>query len=250
MPILLALLLAWPDAEPPLPDRPDRDSLQESVPAPAPSGAAAPLEEPPTSRASERARPAPRQVTLWGAGALGPGGAAWLTQVGYPYLAVSYDQGLDSANDLGASASYAWTTSEMLLAATWRRELAAGSAGRVGTRLALGPWFDFGATGAYGANQTNAGLEAVPGIAWTPELGPGLFTTALDLPLVWAFERGMGLAAEPEVSLAYEVPVARDLTVGGRAYLAVRWASGSAAIPGLDGHLSGGLTVGVTWRMF
>jgi len=242
MSILLALLLSLPAAEPPLPDRPDHGSAEEPV-------ADAPAEEG-TAPKFARARSGPGQVTLLGAGALGPGGAAWLTQVGYPYLAVGYAQGVTSVDDLGASVSYAWTTSEMLLAATWRRELAAGGAGRLGTRLAFGPWIDFGSNGIYGGNKTNGGPEAVPGIAWTPGVGPGLATLALDLGLFWTLERGMGLAAEPALSLAYEVPVARDLGVGARAYLGTRWGSGSAGIPGLDGHLNGGLTVCITWRMF
>jgi hypothetical protein len=192
----------------------------------------------------------PEQVTLLGAGALGPGGAAWLTQVGYPYLAVVYAQGLNLADDLGGTVSFAWTTSEMLLGATWRRELAASPGNHLGARLAFGPWIDFGSNWIYAANRTNWGPQASPGIAFTPEVGPGLFTVAADLALTWAVERGMGLAAEPVGSVAYELPAARDLNVGGRAYVAARWGSGSAHIPGLDTHLSGGLTVAVTWRMF
>jgi len=264
---LVALSTAISLAEPPLPDRPDRRPSADSPPpwqsAP-PAAPPSPDSEPPEATAPRSApapegestpsrpppRPPQRPVTLLGAGGLGLGGAAWLVEVGYPYLAFSYGQGLDSINDLGATVRFDWTTSEMLLGVLWRREMGASDGSRLGFRLVGGPWFDFGADFVYGANETNLGLEVGPGIAWTLPAGPGLFTLAGDLPLTWAFQRGMGTVAEPLLSAAYEVPVVRDVTLGVRPYLGVRWASGSARIPGLDSRLNGGLTASATWRMF
>src|SRR5512137_62380 len=91
-------------------------------------------------------------VTLVGAGALGPGGAAWLTEVGYPQFSVTYAQGLDEWNDLGGTAALGWTTAEMTLGVLWRRELAGDAGSRAGFRLMGGTWFNFGSTWIYSAN--------------------------------------------------------------------------------------------------
>jgi len=268
-PVLVALVAALSLAEPPLPDRPDHVPGPAPAPAPAqprpapvpeapaavdpPLGSRAgetPPEEKGTAAFQPRPRRAPRQVTLLGAGALGLGGAAWLVEAGYPSLGFSYLQGLNSADDLGATVRFTWTTTEMLLGVQWRREIESSEGSRLGWRIVGGPWFNFGDGFIYPGNQTNLGLEAAPGIAFTPVVGPGLLTVAGDLALTWAFQRGMGVAAEPVLSVAYEVPVAHDTTVGARPYVGVRWGTGSARIPGLDSRLNGGLTLSVTWRMF
>jgi hypothetical protein len=188
-------------------------------------------------------------VTLAGAGALGVGGAAWLTEVGYPVLALSYGQGISELDDLGGTARVSWTTGEMLLAIVWRRELWRDGS-RTGFRLVAGPWFDFGATWIYPENASNLGLEVTPGLAWTLPAGAGLASVTGDLALTWAFQRGMGLAVSPRLGASYEVPVAPDVTLGARVQLWVRWGSGSAAIPGLDARLQGALSALVTWRVF
>jgi hypothetical protein len=89
-----------------------------------------------------------------------------------------------------------------------------------------------------------------PGGAWTASAGPGLVSVTLDLGLEWAMQRGMGVAFLPRLGLAYEAPVTRDVTLGARAGLWIRWASGSAAIPGLDQKVLGELAAVVTWKMF
>ncbi|MBS1111608.1 MAG: hypothetical protein H6Q88_3600 [Anaeromyxobacteraceae bacterium] len=113
-------------------------------------------------------------VTLVGAGALGPGGAAWVTEVGYPSLSLTYAQGLDEWNDLGGTVGMAWTTGEMVLGLVWRRELAGDAGSRAGIRLTAGPWFNFGGTWIYSENQQNLGLQVTPGAAWTASAGGGL----------------------------------------------------------------------------
>ncbi|HVP66559.1 MAG TPA: hypothetical protein VMT17_04775 [Anaeromyxobacteraceae bacterium] len=242
----LAVLLALSAADPPLPDRPDREP-------PAPSSAV-PGDTPGTSdegsAAIPRRRPSPRQVTLVGAGSLGAGGAAWLTQAGYPLLEIEYAQGLNAVDDLGALAAYTWTTSEMVLGAVWRRELGATSGSRSGMRLTGGAWLDFGSGWIYPGNQSNAGIAATPGLAWTPVLGPGLLTFAADFAFTWAMARGMGLAFTPAGSIAYEFRIAPDLSAGASIYVGIRWGSGSAHIPGLDDGLQGGVNLALTWRMF
>ena len=118
------------------------------------------------------AAPAPTApVTLVGAGALGPGGAAWLTEVGYPQLTLTYAQGLGDWDDLGATVGVGWTTGEMLLGVVWRRELAGDAGSRAGFRLVAGPWFNFGATWIHPQNdQQNLGLSVAPGVE-VPESG-------------------------------------------------------------------------------
>lgn len=193
----------------------------------------------------------PAQVTLAGAGALGPGGAAWLTEIGYPQLSVTYGQGIGEWDDLGGTLGAGWTTGEMLLGFLWRRELAGDARSRAGFRLVAGPWFNFGATWIYPDNdQSNLGLAVAPGAAWTASAGSGLATVALDLGLVWAWQRGMGIAFQPRLGVAYEAAVAKDLTLGARAGLSARWASGSAGIPGVDRKLQGELAALVTWKVF
>ena len=189
-------------------------------------------------------------VTLVGAGALGPGGSAWLTEIGYPQLSVTYAQGLDEWNDLGGTVGVGWTTGEMVLGLVWRRELAGDAGSRAGLRLVAGPWFNFGATWIYPDNVANLGVLLSPGVAWTASAGSGLVSVTLDLGLEWAFQRGMGLAFLPRFGVAYEAPVAKDLTLGARAGVWSRWASGSAGIPGVDRKLLGELVAVVTWKVF
>ena len=189
-------------------------------------------------------------VTLVGAGALGPGGAAWLTEAGYPGLALTYAQGLDEWNDLGGTVGIGWTTGEMVLGLVWRRELAGDARSRAGFRLVAGPWFNFGATWIYPENRSNLGLLVAPGAGWTASAGPGLVSVTLDLGLEWAMQRDMGFGFVPRLGLGYEVPVARDVTLGARAGLWIRWATGSAKIPGLDERLLAELVALVTWKVF
>jgi len=188
-------------------------------------------------------------VTLVGAGALGPGGSAWLAEIGYPQLSLTYAQGLDEWNDLGGTVGLAWTTGEMVLGLVWRRELAGDAGSRAGFRLVAGPWFNFGATWIYPDNLANLGLLLAPGAAWTALAGPGLVSVTLDLGLEWAFQRGMGLAFLPRFGVAYEAPVAKDLTIGAGAGVWSRWASGSAGIPGVDRKLLGELVAVITWKV-
>jgi hypothetical protein len=272
---MLVLSVALSLGELPLPDRPDRKPPSERAapvfaPAPAdpePAAERAPVEAPPpavppapasppghegriaTPHAVGGRRPERPPETLAGAGALGSGGVAWLTEVGYPVLALTYGQGISDLDDLGGTARISWTTGEMLLGVLWRRELWRDG-GRTAFRLVAGPWFDFGATWIYPENQANVGLEVAPGLAWTTPAGAGLASVTGDLALTWAFQRGMGVAASPRLGASYEVPVMPDVTLGARVQLWIRWGSGSAAIPGLDARLQGALSALVTWRVF
>jgi hypothetical protein len=197
------------------------------------------------------AAPSPQApVTLVGAGALGPGGAAWLTEVGYPNVSLTYAQGLDEWNDLGGTVGLAWTTGEMVLGLVWRRELAGDAGSRAGFRLTAGPWFNFGGSWIYSENQQNLGLLVAPGAAWTASAGGGLFSATLDLGLEWAMQRDMGFGFVPRLGVAYEAAVVKDVTLGARAGLWVRWSTGSARIPGLDDKLLGELAAVVTWKVF
>ncbi len=202
--------------------------------------------------AAVAAAPAPTAPgTLVGAGALGPGGAAWLTEVGYPQLTLTYAQGLGDWDDLGATVGVGWTTGEMMLGVVWRRELAGDAGSRAGFRLVAGPWFNFGATWIHPQNdQQNLGLSVAPGVAWTATVGSGLLSVPLDLGFVWAWQRGMGFAFQPRIGVAYEAPVVKDVTLGARASLWARWASGSAGIPGVDDKLQAELMALVTWKVF
>ena len=106
------------------------------------------------------------------------------------------------------------------------------------------------AIGIYPENSSNLGLLVAPGAGWTASTGPGLVSVTLDLGLEWAMQRGMGVGFVPRLGVAYEAPVSKDVTLGVRAGLWVRWASGSARIPGLDDRLLGELAGVVTWKVF
>lgn len=218
-------------------------------PAP-PAAVPPPPAAPPAAASLVPPARAPRPETLVGAGALGPGAIAVLAAVGYPWIAVTYAQGTSPEDDLGARLRLDWTDGEMLLGVDWRRELSRRGEARTGFRLVAGPWFDFGGTWIYSENRSNLGLQAVPGIAWTTAAGTGLFTVSGDVAFTWAWQRGMGLAMAPALGVAYEVPVLPDMTIGARAELTIRWASGSAQIPGLDRRIGAGLAALATWRAF
>ncbi len=192
----------------------------------------------------------PPPITVTGAGALGAGGAAWEVEIGYPSIAMTYAQGVDDRNDLGAVIGASWTTGEMVLDFLWRSELAGDASSRAGFRLTAGPWFNFGGTWLHSGNEPNLGLALAPGAAWTASAGPGLVSVMADLGVTWAWQRGMGVAFSPRFAVAYEAPVSKDLTVGARAGLWARWATGSAAIPGVDQTLQAELVALLTWRVF
>ncbi len=192
----------------------------------------------------------PPPITLLGAGALGPGGAAVMGEVGFPYLQVTYAQSVGPWDDLGMVAGADWTTGEILLAFLWRRELAGDAGSRAGFRLVVGPSFNFGATWDYPGNQPNLGLLLAPGVAWTASVARGLLSVGLDLGMEWAMQRGQGFAVQPRLGLSYEAPVGKELTVGARAGVAARWGWGSAHVPGMDDRLLGAFTAMITWRIF
>ena len=58
------------------------------------------------------------------------------------------------------------------------------------------------------------------------------------------------VAFVPKLSASYEAPVVKDVTLGARAGLWVRWSTGSAAIPGVVQRLQGELVALVTWKVF
>jgi hypothetical protein len=176
---------------------------------------------------------------------------AAFAQAGYPVLGAAWAQGLGPEDDAGALLRLDWTTSEMTVAGLWRHELSRTFSSWLGFRLGAGLWADFGATWVWEGNGSNVGLQVAPGVAWsTLGAGPGLLTFSLDAPVTWAWQRGMGVALAPELAVAYEVPVAREVSVGGRAVLWWRWAGGSADVPGLDATLRGAGVATVTWRAF
>jgi hypothetical protein len=58
----------------------------------------------------------------------------------------------------------------------------------------------------------------------------------------------MGVAVQPGIGAAYEVPVTPDLALGVRAGARVRWAGGSAAVPELDSRVRLLVEMLVAWR--
>ena len=209
----------------------------EPLPAAAPASAeAGPDEALPAAVLPAAPRKEPvRLVSLVGAPSLGPGGVMWLGGVGFPYLLAAYGQGIGDRDDLGGQISVNWARGEFVLSGFWRREVDRSAPSHLALRGSIGFFAGFGATWIYSDNAgSDEGVQLSPGIAWSLDTPLGLLTVAADLPFTWTFERGMGWIFAPEASLAFEVPVRRDLAVGLRAGVGLRAAGGGAPGAGSD----------------
>jgi len=208
----------------------------------APGGAPA---GPPAHPAEEG--PALATPSLLGAESL-DGGSLATAWAGVASLGVAYGQGINRQDDLGAEAEFGWATTELWLSAFWRRPLGLLGGWDVAGRLRLGWYADLGGTWIHDDNRADRGLLVAPSLILSTRAGEGLVSTAAELPLTFTFWRGGGFVVAPKVSLAYEVPLYGQLTVGVRA--AVAWRGGGGGAPMRAGQFEPELLVLAGYRVF
>jgi hypothetical protein len=196
----------------------------------------------PASQAGHAAEeaPAPQVPSLLGAESLDGGalGAAW---AGYATLGLAYGQGLSRQDDLGASAEFDWSSTELWLTAFWRRSLGKASAWDLAGRLRFGWYADFGGTWIHGDNLEDRGLLVAPALVLSIRAGEGLVSASADVPLTFTFWRGGGFIIAPRASVAYETLLYGPVTVGVKA--AVGWRGGGGGAPMRSGHFEPELLV-------
>jgi hypothetical protein len=194
-----------------------------------------------TSAAPARDGEAPARLSsLLGAESLDGGSfaSAW---AGYSSLGLAYGQGLSRQDDLGASAEFDWSSTELWLSAFWRRPLGQAGGWDLAARLQLGWYLDFGGTWIHADNMADRGLLLGPSLLLSTRAGEGLVSVAADLPLTFTFWRDGGFILAPKVSAAYETSLYGPVTIGVRA--GVTWRGGGGDAPMRSGRFEPELLV-------
>ncbi len=188
-----------------------------------------------------------RSTSLLGARSL-DGGSAALAWAGFASLGAAYAQGITTQDDLGASAEFDWSSTELWLSGFWRRPLGSVAGWDVGGRLRLGWYVDAGGTWIHADNRGDRGLLAAPTLVFSTRAGDGLVSLSADLPLTFTAWRGGGFLLAPKVAVGYEAPLYGDLTIGVRAGVSYRGGGGGA--PMRAGRVEPELLVLVGYRVF
>lgn len=166
---------------------------------------------------------------------------------GFATLSAAYGQGLTALDDLGGSAEFNWSTTELVVGAFWRRHLGRPGDWDLAARLSLGWYLDAGSTLIYDDNLPDRGLQIAPGLALSTR-GIGLLSLAFDLPVTVTTWRGGGVWVAPRLAVSYEAALYDQLALGVRGSLA--WRGGSGSAPMRDGQLLPELLVTATWKLF
>jgi len=156
--------------------------------------------------------------------------SAW---VGWSALGLAYAQGVSDRDDLGGYGDFDWATTELRIAALWRRPFssASGDGWTAGFRLGLGWYADFGGTLVHGDNRSDRGVELAPAAIASRAMAGGVLALSAELPFTFTLWRGGGLLFRPHFAVGYETPLWRDLSLGARAGLGWRAGSGGAPLP-------------------
>jgi hypothetical protein len=197
-------------------------------------------------RAAEPA-PAARDTSLLGAASM-DGGSGALAWAGYSSLAIAYAQGITTQDDLGASAEFDWSSTELWLSAFWRRPLGRVSDWDLGGRLRAGWYMDFGGAWIHADNLSDRGVLVAPAMVFSTRGGEGLVSITAELPVTITTWRGGGFLVAPKVSVGYETPLYGDLTIGVRAAVSYRGGGGDA--PMRSGRVEPELLVLAGYRVF
>jgi hypothetical protein len=205
-------------------------ALLVSAPAATPSA--------PPARAEEAA--AGRLPSLLGAESL-DGGSLATAWAGYASLGLAYGQGLSRQDDLGASAEFDWSSTELWLSAFWRRPLGKAGGWDLAGRLQVGWYLNFGGTWLHDDNLADRGLLVAPALILSTRAGEGLVTATADVPLTFTFWRDGGFILAPKVSASYETSLYGPVTIGVRA--AVAWRGGGGDAPMRSGRFEPELLV-------
>jgi hypothetical protein len=175
------------------------------------------------------------------------GSTVAVATAGYATLGVAYAQGLTERDDLGASARFNWSTTELVLGALWHRQLARVGSWDLASRLALGWYLDGGSTLVHDDNLSDRGVQLTPALALSTR-GVGLLAVAFDLPVTFTTWRGGGVWIAPRLSVSYEAPLYDQLALGVIGSLA--WRGGTGGTPMRAGQVLPELLVTATWRLF
>lgn len=166
---------------------------------------------------------------------------------GYATLGVAYAQGLTERDDLGASAQFDWSTTELVLGALWHRQLGRLGSWDLASRLALGWYLDGGSTLVHDDNLSDRGVQLTPGLALSTR-GVGLLAVALDMPVTVTTWRGGGVWIAPRLAVSYEAALYDQLALGVVGSLA--WRGGTGGAPMRSGQVLPELLVTATWKLF
>jgi hypothetical protein len=166
---------------------------------------------------------------------------------GYATLGVAYAQGLTERDDLGASAQFDWSTTELVLGALWHRQLGRMGSWDLASRLALGWYLDGGSTLVHDDNLSDRGVQLTPGLALSTR-GVGLLAVAFDMPVTVTTWRGGGVWIAPRLAVSYEAALYDQLALGVVGSLA--WRGGTGGAPMRSGQVLPELLVTATWKLF
>ena len=175
------------------------------------------------------------------------GSSTVLAQAGFATLAVAYGQGVTARDDLGLSAVFNWSTTELVLGGFWRRPLGRPGGWDLAGRLSLGWYVDGGSTLIYDDNASDRGVQLAPGVALSSR-GLGLLTLCFDLPITLTTWRGGGVWIGPRLAASYEVALYEQVSVGVIGSLA--WRGGTGGAPMREGQVLPELLVTATWKLF
>ncbi len=233
----LQLVLA-PVSAPPTPIAPDEarrssaaDEDRPPPPAPPPSAEAAPGEAPPPAEKPSETAAAERrrQRSLLSAEPLN-GGSAALAWAGWSSLGAIYAIGFTARDDAGPFLDYDWAKSESRIGVLYRRPLSKAGRFDMAGRLALSWYTNFGSDYVYGKNHSDHGVDVTPGIALSQHGAGGIFSILAEAPMTVTTKYGNGFLFAPRASLAFEMPLYEDVTLGARVGLGYRAGAGDAPL--------------------
>lgn len=166
--------------------------------------------------------------TLEGGETLGAGGTVAAFAGGFSSLSAAYAQGLSDAQDWGLRLDADWLTSELFLGGLYRQLVWRSGDVLGAARLRAGLYGDLGASYAAKKNRSDGGLEVVPGLGSSGHLLGGILSLEGEVPVFVTFSRGGGFAIGLKGATAFEAPVGKDLTLGGRLGVQALWSTGGA----------------------
>jgi hypothetical protein len=203
--------------------------LAQPSPPPGEPAHAAAAAEPSRAPQPPAAPEGPRQVSLLSGESL-HGGNAVLAWAGWSSLGAMYAMGFTDRDDVGVFLEYDWAKSENRLGLLYRRPLGKAGSFDVGGRLSAAWYLNFGSDYIHESNQSDRGLEIVPGIAFSRRGGAGIFSALAEAPMTVTTKYGSGFLFSPRASLAFEAPLYPSVTVGARVGAGYRAGAGDAPL--------------------